>query len=78
MTSPLPEDGCLRNIGAGVVASKLGTAKRADGTTGVTYDGHPLYTYAGDGAPGQTSGEGLTDYGAEWYALSAAGRAIVD
>jgi predicted lipoprotein with Yx(FWY)xxD motif len=63
--------------GAGVVAAKLGTAKRADGTTGVTYDGHPLYTYAGDGAPGQTTGEGLTDYGAPWYALSAAGKSVV-
>ena len=63
--------------GSGVVAAKLGTAKRADGTTGVTYDGHPLYTYAGDGAPGQTAGEGLTDYGAPWYALSAAGKTVV-
>jgi predicted lipoprotein with Yx(FWY)xxD motif len=63
--------------GAGVVAAKLGTAKRADGTTGVTYAGHPLYTYAGDGAPGQTTGEGLTDYGAPWYALSAAGKTVV-
>jgi predicted lipoprotein with Yx(FWY)xxD motif len=63
--------------GAGVVAAKLGTAKRPDGTTGVTYDGHPLYTYAGDGAPGQTAGEGLTDYGAPWYALSAAGKTVV-
>ena len=65
------------SVGAGVVAAKLGTAKRADGTTGVTYDGHPLYTYAGDGAPGQTTGEGLTDYGAPWYALSAAGKTVV-
>ena len=64
--------------GAGVVAAKLGTAKRQDGTTGVTYDGQPLYNYAGDGAPGQTAGEGLTDYGAAWYALSAAGKAVVD
>ena len=63
--------------GAGVAAAKLGTAKRADGTTGVTYDGHPLYTYAGDGAPGQTAGEGLSDYGAPWYALSAAGKTVV-
>jgi predicted lipoprotein with Yx(FWY)xxD motif len=63
--------------GAGVVASKLGTAKRPDGTTGVTYYGHPLYTYAGDGAPGQTAGEGLTDFGAAWYALSAAGKSVV-
>ena len=65
------------SAGAGIEAAKLGTAKRADGTTGVTYAGHPLYTYAGDGAPGQTAGEGLTDYGAPWYALSAAGKTVV-
>ena len=64
--------------GAGVVASMLGTAKRPDGTTGVTYDGHPLYTYSGDSAPGQTAGEGITDFGAAWYALSAAGKTVVD
>ena len=54
----------------------LGTTKRADGTTEVTYNGHPLYTYAGDTSAGQTSGQGLDDYGAEWYALSANGNKI--
>ena len=62
--------------GAGLTASKLGTTKRADGTTALTYNGHPLYTYAGDTAAGQTSGQGLDDYGAEWYALSATGDKI--
>jgi len=64
------------SAGAGVTASKLGTTKRSDGATEVTYNGHPLYTYAGDSAPGQTSGQGLDDYGAEWYALSAGGDKI--
>jgi predicted lipoprotein with Yx(FWY)xxD motif len=62
--------------GTGLAASKLGTAKRSDGAAEVTYNGHPLYTYAGDGAPGQTNGQGLDDYGAEWYVLSAAGNKI--
>ena len=57
---------------------QAGDREAADGATGVTYDGQPLYNYAGDGAPGQTAGEGLTDYGASWYALSAAGKAVVD
>ena len=61
--------------GPGVTASKLGTTKRSDGATEVTYNGHPLYTYAGDSAPGQTSGQGLDDYGAEWYALAAVATA---
>ena len=62
--------------GQGVTASKLGTTKRSDGTTEVTYNGHPLYTYAGDSAPGQTSGQGIDGFGAEWYVLSAAGDKI--
>ena len=62
--------------GAGVRASELGTTKRADGTTEVTYNGHPLYAYAGDTAPGQTNGQGIDQFGAEWYALSAAGTKI--
>jgi predicted lipoprotein with Yx(FWY)xxD motif len=60
----------------GVTASLLGTTKRADGKTEVTYNGHPLYTYAGDGAPGQTSGEGLNQFGAEWYVLSPHGNKV--
>jgi predicted lipoprotein with Yx(FWY)xxD motif len=62
--------------GAGVSASKLGTTKRGDGTTEVTYNGHPLYTFSGDSAPGQTAGQGSDGFGAEWYVLSAAGNAI--
>ena len=62
--------------GAGVSASKLGTTKRGDGTTEVTYNGHPLYTYAGDSAPGQTNGQRSDGFGAEWYVLSAAGTPI--
>jgi predicted lipoprotein with Yx(FWY)xxD motif len=62
--------------GSGVSASKLGTTKRADGTAEVTYNGHPLYTFSGDKAPGQTTGQGSQAFGAEWYALSAAGNTI--
>jgi predicted lipoprotein with Yx(FWY)xxD motif len=62
--------------GAGVSASKLGTTKRGDGTSEVTYNGHPLYTFAGDSAPGETTGQGSDDFGAEWYVLSAPGTPI--
>jgi predicted lipoprotein with Yx(FWY)xxD motif len=62
--------------GSGVSASKLGTAERSDGTTGVTYNGHPLYTFSGDSRPGQATGQGSDGFGAEWYVLSAAGNAI--
>jgi len=61
---------------AGVSAAKLGTTKRADGGIEVTYNGHPLYTFAGDSAPGQTNGQASDGFGAEWYVLSAAGDEI--
>jgi len=38
------------------VPGKLGTIRRSDGTTQATYNGHPLYTYIGDNAPGQAHG----------------------
>jgi predicted lipoprotein with Yx(FWY)xxD motif len=64
------------HAGTGIAASKLGTSERGDGSTEVTYNGHPLYTYAGDSAPGQTSGQGIDGFGAEWYVISAAGDKI--
>jgi predicted lipoprotein with Yx(FWY)xxD motif len=62
--------------GAGVSASLLGTTTRTDGNTEVTYHGHPLYYFAGDRKPGDSNGEGLKAFGAEWYVLSAAGNKV--
>jgi predicted lipoprotein with Yx(FWY)xxD motif len=62
--------------GAGIVASKLSTSKRKDGKAEVTYAGHPLYYYAGDQKPGDTAGEGLNDFGANWDVLSTSGKGI--
>jgi predicted lipoprotein with Yx(FWY)xxD motif len=62
--------------GHGVVSSDLGSIKRADGTTEATYAGHPLYTYAGDSKPGDTHGQRLDRFGAEWYALAPYGKKI--
>jgi predicted lipoprotein with Yx(FWY)xxD motif len=63
--------------GPGVKASLLGTTKRADGRLQVTYDHHPLYTFAQDTKKGQTSGEGVSAFGAKWFVVSTAGVAIV-
>ncbi len=52
---------------------KFGTIKRADGTVQATYDGHPLYTYAGDSSAGQTSGNGLKASGGLWWAMTPTG-----
>jgi predicted lipoprotein with Yx(FWY)xxD motif len=62
--------------GAGIVAAKLGTSKRKDGKAEVTYNGHPLYYYAGDQKPGDTTGEGLNQFGAPWDVLSTSGKGI--
>ena len=60
----------------GAEKSLLGSIRRADGTRQVTYAGHPVYFFSGDTKRGQTNGEGLTDFGAGWYVLSAAGKKI--
>ncbi|QEC50373.1 hypothetical protein FSW04_24165 [Baekduia soli] len=61
----------------GVSAAKLGTTRRADGTTQVTYNHHPLYTFIGDnGRPGSTAGEGSKAFGAEWYVVGTNGNKI--
>ena len=61
--------------GMGVAAAQLKTTM-APGGKQVLYAGHPLYTYVGDSGPGQTTGEGLNQFGAEWYVLGANGGKI--
>jgi predicted lipoprotein with Yx(FWY)xxD motif len=73
-----PLTGAKPGAGGGVAAAKLGDTKRADGTSEVTYAGHPLYTYAGDAKPGDVKGQGLDQFGAEWYALAPNGTKIDD
>jgi predicted lipoprotein with Yx(FWY)xxD motif len=62
--------------GAGVHKAMLGLSKRTDGRSQVTYAGHPLYTFVGDKAAGQTNGEGLTNFGAGWDAIAASGQKV--
>jgi predicted lipoprotein with Yx(FWY)xxD motif len=62
--------------GHGVRASLLGTTKRKDGKLEVTYNGHPLYYFVTDRKPGQTTGQGVNQFGAPWWVLSAAGKEI--
>jgi predicted lipoprotein with Yx(FWY)xxD motif len=72
---PLLTHGKL-TAGRGVRASLLGTIRRANGSTQVTYAGHPLYRYLPDTKPGQTAGQGSHIFGAGWYVLSPAGTKI--
>ncbi len=54
----------------------LGTTTRNDGGLQVTYNGWPLYLWAGDSQPGQATGQGLDSLGGYWYVLSPKGRVI--
>jgi predicted lipoprotein with Yx(FWY)xxD motif len=55
------------------VTGKLGTIKRSDGTTQATYNGHPLYTYIADTAPGQARGNNLNLNGGLWHEVTVSG-----
>jgi predicted lipoprotein with Yx(FWY)xxD motif len=60
--------------GSGVTGT-LGTITRSDGSTQVTYDGHPLYTYVSDTAPGQAKGNGVNLSGGVWHEVTVTGAA---
>jgi predicted lipoprotein with Yx(FWY)xxD motif len=60
----------------GAVATDLGTFTRSDGSKQVTYDGHPLYYFAGDSGPGMTAGQGLNGFGALWWLVAPSGSSI--
>jgi predicted lipoprotein with Yx(FWY)xxD motif len=62
--------------GKGVTASDLGTIKRSDGSTQVTYKGHPLYYFIDDKSAGSTNGQGSDAFGAPWWIVSPSGTAI--
>ena len=62
--------------GKGLTASMVSTTTRSDGTKQVTYNGHPLYLYVGDQSAGDTNGQNVNAFGAEWYVLSPAGGAV--
>lgn len=70
------QTGQLPNVGTGVNASLLGTITRPDGSTQVTYNGWPLYYYTPDQNPGDTTGEGITSFGAIWYLVTPDGSEL--
>ena len=55
------------------VKGTFGTIKRSDGSAQATFDGHPLYTFAGDTAPGQNKGNGLNAAGGLWHEITTSG-----
>jgi predicted lipoprotein with Yx(FWY)xxD motif len=57
------------------VKGTFATIKRSDGSTQATFDGHPLYTFVGDTAPGQNKGNGLNANGGLWQEITTTGTA---
>jgi predicted lipoprotein with Yx(FWY)xxD motif len=55
------------------VTGTFGTITRSDGSVQATFDGHPLYTFAGDTAPGQAKGNGLNVAGGLWHEVTTSG-----
>jgi predicted lipoprotein with Yx(FWY)xxD motif len=73
---PLLTKGTPKATGS-VKASLLGTTKRSDGTTQVTYNKHPLYRFKGDANKvGATKGQDLNAFGAKWYVVGTNGKKL--
>lgn len=70
---PLTSTGAAKAM-AGVNSSMLGTIKRSDGTTQITYAGWPLYTFVEDKKPGEDNGTDSKAFGASWYPLHPNGE----
>jgi len=72
----LPAGVTMPFVGPGARADLVGTTRRTDGRTQVTYNGWPLYHWIGDTTAGQDTGEGISDSGGVWYAIDAAGQPV--
>jgi predicted lipoprotein with Yx(FWY)xxD motif len=72
---PLVENGPV-HVEKGLDPSLVGTLKRPDGSTQLSYGGHPLYTYNLDVTPGMVTGQAIDQNGGLWYVLGARGKQI--
>jgi predicted lipoprotein with Yx(FWY)xxD motif len=63
-------------VAHGAVSADLGTITRSDGTTQVTYKGHPLYFFAKDKDSGDSYGQGVHGFGSDWYVLAPSGNKV--
>jgi predicted lipoprotein with Yx(FWY)xxD motif len=73
---PVDQSSGTPKAGSDATASLLGTIKRSDNTTQVTYNKHPLYYFSGDSGAGQQHGQGVDAFGAKWFAVTPAGGAV--
>jgi predicted lipoprotein with Yx(FWY)xxD motif len=73
---PLTLTSTIPKAGPGVTQTLLSTFTRPDATPQIAYNRHPLYTYKGDTAPGDTKGQGLNSDGGLWYLVAPSGSPI--
>ena len=71
-----PLTGSSASAMSGAQAAMVGTITRSDGTKQVTYDGHPLYYFKVDTKAGQTTGQGVDNFGAKWWLVAPSGKPI--
>src|SRR5713226_5781024 len=71
-----PLKGTLKAAAGVSLPGTFGTITRSDGSTQVTYDSHPLYTFKQDTAPGQINGNGLSLSGGTWFAATPSGAKL--
>ena len=72
---PLLRSGPVR-VGHGVDPALVGTLRRPDGTSQLSYGGHPLYTYDLDATPGMVTGQGIDQNGGLCHVLSGSGKQV--
>jgi predicted lipoprotein with Yx(FWY)xxD motif len=73
---PLIRSGPVR-VGRGVDPALVGTLRRPDGSTQLSYGGHPLYSYNLDVTAGMVTGQGIDQDGGLWYVLDARGKQVI-
>ena len=67
--SPLPS-------GLSGITATFGTATAADGSSELTINGYPVYTFAKDTGPGTTAGQGVVSFGGTWWLVTPSGSWI--
>lgn len=69
---------CSPTVAGAAHSADLATITRSDGTTQITYKGHPLYFFARDKDSGDIYGQGVKGFGADWYVLTPSGAKVDD
>jgi predicted lipoprotein with Yx(FWY)xxD motif len=68
-----PVPGADASAGGSSVSAKIGSIKRTDGSSQLTVNGFPMYTYVGDSKPGQATGQGKNLSGGLWWVVAPDG-----